>query len=396
MNHTPSWFRQFPVAGWLLFLLCGPHPLNAQPSAGPTTAAGHGGAARLSAGRLAAGATSGQSSVVRVSAQQPPDVRPSADRPSTLYAAVVATKLFVVGAANPQTGLFFRRTEGDTAWSHSGPNTIRAFGIALDPHTDGTTMYIAAGNGLHRSTDAGRSWKITTGWDITEVLWVSPDPHHPGTVYIATPYGVYRTTDGCRTWVKRSRGLATAFVSCVIVDRVTPDVVYSATEGGAVMSRDGGASWQRMGLSVGGVRVIVQHPVNPGILAAGTEEHGIYITKDGGKIWTRSEAGLDHKTFYTIVFDPTNPDVMYAGGYVTGVYRTTNGGGRWARVNDCLDTPTIHSIAVDPRDGNRVYAGAYWGGVYVTEDGGKHWSFSGLPESQVWHLTIGPRGGEHK
>jgi photosystem II stability/assembly factor-like uncharacterized protein len=249
-------------------------------------------------------------------------------------------------------------------------------------------MYIAAGNGLHVSTDGGTSWRISTGWEITEVQWVCPDPHRAGTVYIATPYGVYRTTDGCDTWANRSSGLPSAFTTCVIVDWSRPDVLYAATEGGAAWSTDGGATWRKTGLHVDGVRVIVQHPRDPAILAAGTEEHGIYMTGDGGRTWGKREAGVNHTTFYSIVFDPSNPDIMYAGGYITGVYKSTDGGQRWRRVNNCLDTPSIHTIAVDPRNGNRVYAGAYWGGVYVTENGGETWTHVGLPEAQVWHLTV--------
>jgi len=118
---------------------------------------------------------------------------------STVYVSVVATKLFVVGAANPQTGIHFQHPSADTVWQHTGPVNIRAFGVAIQPGSDRKILYIASGNGVHKSTDGGATWKITTGWNITEVLSVSPDPFDPERMYCTTPYGVFRTTDDCRT-----------------------------------------------------------------------------------------------------------------------------------------------------------------------------------------------------
>ena len=316
--------------------------------------------------------------------------QPARAQESTVYASVVATKLFVVGAANPQTGIHFQHPSADTVWQHTGPVNIRAFGVAVGPGADQKTLYIASGNGVHKSTDGGTTWKITTGWNITEVLGISPDPFDPDRVYIATPYGVYRTTDGCRTWQECNRGLTTLFVSQVLASPLVRGQVVCATEGGAYMSTDGATSWKRMGLSVGGIRTVVQHPRNASIFAAGTEDHGLFMSTDGGRVWTRREAGIDHQTFYAIAFDPSSPDTMYAGGYVTGVYRSMDGGVTWKRMNDGLSVLSFKSLAVDPRDSRRVYAGAYWGGVFVTGDRGGHWKSIGPPDSQVWTISIHP------
>ena len=50
---------------------------------------------------------------------------------STVYVSVLSTKLFVVGAANPETGVFYKKTTDDTVWQHTGPKNIRDFGIAV-------------------------------------------------------------------------------------------------------------------------------------------------------------------------------------------------------------------------------------------------------------------------
>jgi len=309
---------------------------------------------------------------------------------STVYATVIATKLFVVGAANPQVGLFYQGTADDTVWQHLGPNNVRASGMAVAPSTKRNTLYIAAGNGLHKSTDGGKSWRVTTGWEITEVLWASPDPRDSNVVYIATAYGIYKTTDGCKTWKQMNAGLTSTFTPCVIADYSNPSIVYCATEDGVFGSTNGASSWQRLGLSVSNTRIIVQHPTEPGTLAVGTENNGIYISHNSGKWWTRCEAGVDHLTFYAIAFDPNNPDVMYAGGYVTGVYKSVDAGKSWKRQNDGLTSLSFHSLAVDPANSNRIYAAAIWGGVFKSDNGGTTWRKAGLGESEVWTLVIRP------
>ena len=309
---------------------------------------------------------------------------------STVYASVVSTKLFVVGAANPQTGLFYLRTSDDTTWQHTGPDNIRAFGIAVHTQSRGRLVCIASGNGVHKTTDGGRTWKIVTGWRITEVLWVAIDRRAPVVMFCATPYGVYKTSDGGITWEEKTKGVQQKFTSSVIIDHSTSSTIYCSTEDGVYRSDDGGETWFRTGLNVGGVRVVVQHPTNADVLLAGTDDHGIYITRNGGKYWEKTEAGLDHSTFYTMVFDPQNPQILYAGGYVTGVYKSTDGGTSWKRTNAGLTNLNIHSIAVDPTNGDRVYAATQWGGVFRSDDGGSTWRSSGLSGSQVWAITVQP------
>jgi photosystem II stability/assembly factor-like uncharacterized protein len=309
---------------------------------------------------------------------------------STVFATVVATRGYVVGAANPPTGLFYQRSSEDTTWHHTGSNNIRAFGLAVHAPAAGQLIYIAAGNGVHKTADGGKSWKITTGWEITEVLWVSIDSQNAEKVYIATAYGIYKTSDGGATWKQMNNGLASTFASSVIIDHANSNVIYCSTEDGVFGSRDGAQTWQRLDLHVKNIRVVAQHPHDPPMLVAGTENHGIYISRDGGKVWAKSEVGLDHVTFYTIAFDPNHPEIIYAGGYVTGVYKSIDSGQSWKRNLEGLTNLNIHSIAVDPANSNRVYAGTMWGGIFRSDDGGTTWRQAGLSGSQVWAISIQP------
>jgi photosystem II stability/assembly factor-like uncharacterized protein len=309
---------------------------------------------------------------------------------STVYTSVLATKVFVVGAANAETGLFYQTSSEDTTWGHTGPGNIRAFGVAVYAPSRGQVICIASGNGVHRTTDGGKSWKITTGWQVTEVLWVTIDQKNPENIFCATPYGVFRTKDGGVKWEEKNHGLNAKFTSSIIIDHTDSKILYCSTEDGVYRSDDGAGTWMRTGLSVGGIRIVVQHPKDPSVLFAGTEDDGIYRTRNGGKWWEKCEAGLDQSTFYTIAFDPNNPQTMYAGGYITGVYKSTDGGDSWRRVNEGLSTLNVHSIAVDPTNGNRIYAATLWGGVYRSDDAGASWHHAGLSGSEVWRIIVEP------
>jgi photosystem II stability/assembly factor-like uncharacterized protein len=307
---------------------------------------------------------------------------------STVYASVLSTKLFVVGAANPETGLYYQRPGEDTVWHHTGPKTIRDFGLAVYAPAKGQLICLAAGNGVHKTSDGGKTWKITTGWEITEVLSLTIDRANPDFMLCATPYGVYRTLDGGATWLGCTSGIHQKFTSSVIIDNQNSNILYCSTEDGVYRSENRGDSWTRTGLNVGGVRVVVQSPKDPNILVAGTDDNGIYVTRNAGAYWEKSEAGLDHSTFFTIVYDPSNPQVLYAGGYVTGVYKSVDGGVSWKLKNTGMGCLNVHSIAVDPTNSKRVFAGTIWGGVFRSDDGGESWRNVGLSGSQVWKITV--------
>lgn len=309
---------------------------------------------------------------------------------STIYVSVLASRLFVVGAANSQTGIYYQRPSDDTTWQYLGTKNIRAFGLAVHTPARGQLVYIASGNGAWRTLDGGKSWKITTGWEITEVLAVCIDPKDEKTVYLATAYGIYKTRDGGTTWQQVNRGLIDPFSNSVIVDHAQSNVVYCATEGGVFSSSDGAQNWQRLGLKVTNIRVIAQHPRDPQVLVAGTENNGIYISRDRGKIWTKSDVGVDHNNFYAIVFDPNQPETIYAGGHVSGVYKSANGGKSWVSYREGLTNLSIHSLAVDPTNSNRVYAGTIWGGIFRSENGGVTWRKAGLSGAQVWTISMQP------
>ena len=82
----------------------------------------------------------------------------------------------------------------------------------------GKILYLSCGNGIQKSSDFGKSWKITTGWEITECLKVAIDPDNPQNVYTATAYGIFKSENGGESWQEKNNGFESTFTSSVIVD----------------------------------------------------------------------------------------------------------------------------------------------------------------------------------
>ena len=154
--------------------------------------------------------------------------------------------------------------------------------IAVAP-SDSNIVYVASGEGLHRpdlsvgdgiyrSTDAGKTWEHLGLRDGQQIPALAVDPHDPNRLFAAVlghPYGpneergIYRSTDGGKSWKKVLYKDANTGGSDVAIDPVHPDVVYAAlwesrlgpwedgnqydgTKGGLFKSTDGGETWQQI------------------------------------------------------------------------------------------------------------------------------------------------------
>lgn len=304
----------------------------------------------------------------------------------TLYVVTRSTKVFRLGKAEfPSVGLFSTRDEGKH-WQHYGWYYTKCFSAATTIIDGQRVYYLACGNGVQKSPDGGKHWILTTGWENTEVLKVAIDPVDKQTVYAATAYGIFKTENGGETWAEKNRGLTSTYTETVLIDRSDPSLLFCATESGIHRSENGGERWEPVALLGVGIRTLVQHPMNPDLFAAGTEDDGIFISNDHGKTWHQKNSGLTHKTVYSLVFSPHDTTTMYAGTFGGGVFKSDNGGESWHSVNQGLRVLDIHALVVDPSDRNRVYTGTLNDGVWVSQNAGETWRFIGLETSQVWDM----------
>lgn len=305
-------------------------------------------------------------------------------RQDTIYMSVLNSRKHRLGAQdNPTVGLFVS-TDGGTTWNHKGwRGYIRTF--YTEAGSDGT-LWSACGNGILRSTDGGNSWRITTGWQITEALKIKVDVRKPSVAYAATAYGVFKTGNGGETWQEQNKGFLKPFISDIVIDRLQPTRLCAASEDGMYLSTNGGTGWRRVGIVGKGVRTIIQHPVINDLFFAGTEDDGVFVSRDGGKSWNATNCGLMHLTVYCIACDRSNPNILYVGTHGGGVYRSSDGGKSWSQKTEGLSNQVIHSLVVLPSNPPVLFAGTLNGGLFKSTDGGEHWRFNSQEEAQVWGL----------
>jgi photosystem II stability/assembly factor-like uncharacterized protein len=252
----------------------------------------------------------------------------------------------VMGRSGPVlSGLY--RSEDRENFEHLGPHHIRTFSLAHDPG-DPARLYVALLEGVLRTPDRGKTFRIVTSWDMTEAKSVSVDRNRPEHVYAGLPDGIAVSHDRGQTWKRMNDGIRRAYTESILVDR---------TKAGRVL--------------------------------AGTEK-GIYLTEDGARTWRLVQA--TDKVTYSLRQSPHDPKVFFAVTSSEGAWRSTDGGTNWKRVAGVSGERTLHNGEFDPRNAQRlVYCG--WGaGVQVSEDGGKTWldRTAGLPKREVWKVAIDP------
>jgi len=258
-------------------------------------------------------------------------------------------------------------------WKNIGPNrggrSIASAGSDARPLE---YYFGAVGGGLWKTSDAGQTWKPVTDGQIksSSVGAVAVAPSNPDIVYIGMGEtelrgnimqgdGVYKSTDAGKTWVRA--GLDdTQAIARVRVHPKNPDIVYVAALGhpygpnperGVFRTRDGGKTWQKVLFKndrAGAVDICLD-PKNPNVIFAA--------------IWDA------YRT----------PWSLSSGGPLSGFYKSTDGGDHWTEItrNPGLPTGIIGKIgvSVSGADNKRVYAmvEAEDGGLFVSDDAGKTW-----------------------
>src|ERR1041384_366889 len=181
---------------------------------------------------------------------------------------------------------------GALAVAPSNPNIIYA-GSGEGLHRPD----LAVGDGVYKSTDAGKTWKHIGLTDAQQIPQIAVDPTNPNRVFAAVlghPYGpneergVYRSLDGGQTWKRVLYKDANTGASDLEIDPRHPEVVYAAL-------------WEsRLGPAEGGNEVR-----RPG--------GGLYKATDGGTAWRRLQGGglPANAVQFDIAIAPSQPSRLY-------------------------------------------------------------------------------------
>ena len=246
------------------------------------------------------------------------------------------------GTAAPEGGVGAQVTDGRwrPATGLEG-GTITA--LAVDPQNPESVFAATVQAGVFKSADGARTWRsLNLPSRLGRPDAIAIAPADPETLYVGTGRGVAKTTDGGRSWRltgsdlrgKRMRGEfylrgLEGFVYTLLVDQRDPDIVYAGTwNRGLLKSTNGGASWRRTGL--GAVSTLVFDPRDPGTLyagavgaaipywdamekvsdGAGRGRGGVFKSSDQGESW--DPVGLQGTTVHALALDPEHPGTMYA------------------------------------------------------------------------------------
>ncbi|MGH9411908.1 MAG: WD40/YVTN/BNR-like repeat-containing protein [Vicinamibacterales bacterium] len=312
---------------------------------------------------------------------------------------------------------------GAIAVAQSNPDVIYAGTGESDIRGDMIT-----GDGVFRSTDAGKTWQ-SAGLEATHTISaLVVDPANPDLVYAASMghvfvpdehRGVFKTTEGGKTWTKTLFVDDRTGVISLVMDATHPDVLYAAAwqaqrtpwslssggpGSGLYKTTDGGAHWTNItahpGLPAGplgrmGVSVVAAHPdIVYAIVQA--KDGGVFRSTDAGGTWTRvnQEMKLRQRAFYymSIFADPKDPDTAYVP-EVDALWVTHDGG----KVFTQLHTPhgDNHIVWINPDHTNTLLEGND-GGATVSVDGGRTWSTEhNQPTGQFYHVNLDDRFPYH-
>ncbi|MGD8356871.1 MAG: hypothetical protein PVG42_02335, partial [Lysobacterales bacterium] len=310
---------------------------------------------------------------------------------------------------------FFRvGTIGAVAVAESDHNVIYV-GTGEAPIRGVTT---SSGDGVWKSTDAGKTWKHIGLEKSGQIANVRIDPGDPDVAYVAVQgqiwapneeRGVYRTRDGGETWEHVLKVGPSTGATDLVMDPTNPRILYAAmwnhgrkpwfihsggTDGGIFKSTDGGDSWTKLGgglpemIGKIGVDVSASNPQRVyAIIEAEPEKGGLWRSDDGGETWSliNNHRVLHSRAWYYIHIcaDPQDENTVYV--LNVPLMKSIDGGRTWTK----MEAPhgDFHDHWINPDDSRNMINGND-GGATITFDGGETWStLNNQPTAQFYRVA---------
>jgi len=369
------------------------------------------------------------------------NIGPEGNRFSAAVGVPGDPNTYYVGAAS---GGIYKTTDGGVHWQElfdgQPVQSIGSLAIAPSDHSivwAGTgeahiRSHISIGQGIYKSTDAGKSWQLMGLEKTGRIARVVVHPANPDVVLacaLGTAYGpqqergVYRTTDGGTTWTRVLFTTPDAGCSDLAMSPANPRTLYAGmwqieihTWGrksggpgsGLFKSTDGGVTWKKLvgnGLptKVTGKHALAIARSNPSRVYAlietgdglpfdgeATESGQLWRTDDDGATWqlmTRDRNAMGRAHYYSrTVVATDNDNELY---FLTASYARSIDGGRTLTTLSGQEAPggDHHDIWIDPSNANRQIV-AHDQGLSITVNRGRTWFRQRLSNAQIYHVTV--------
>ena len=328
-------------------------------------------------------------------------------------------------------GGVWKTTDGGESWKPVSDGFFGgAIGAVAVSEWDPNVVYVGTGektvrgnvshgDGMWKSTDAGKSWTHIGLADSRHIPRVRIHPRNPDLVYAAVlghlfgpnqERGVYRSKDGGKSWERILFANENAGAIDLVMDPTNPRILYASTwrvrrtpyslesggEGSALWkSTDGGDTWRNISRNKGlpkktlgiiGVSVSRSNAQNVYAIVE-AEDGGVFRSRDGGESWEKTSESRDLRQrawYYTrINADPVDEDTVYV--LNVRFHKSKDGGKSFTTIA----TPhgDNHDLWIDPADNQRMIE-ANDGGANVTTDGGRSWTGQdNQPTAQFYRVT---------
>ena len=285
---------------------------------------------------------------------------------------------------------------------------------------------LATGDGIYKSTDAGKTWTHLGLRDAQQIAAIIVDPKDPNRLFVAAvghPYGpnaergVFRSTDGGQTFQKVLYKDENTGAADLAFDPANPQTVYAVlwaarvapwevrsgasfiTAGSGIFkSTDGGTNWRPLtkglpaaedGLGRIGIAVAPSEPSRIYASVEANKNGGVYVSKDAGESWKLING--DHRIggrgpgAMGIAVAPDNPDVLYVTNTTT--WKSMDGGKTFVGFKGAPGGDDYQRIWISPENPQVIALSSDQGAV-ISVNGGASWStWYNQPTAQFYHVT---------